>query len=49
MALGLPVRVVRVAGGKPLATQETGARKDGKDTHDPAKVIAFLGKWAPKK
>ena len=49
MALGLPVLVVLDADGKQLTTQETGALEDGKDAHDPAKVIAFLGKWAPKK
>ena len=49
MALGLPVLVVLDADGKQLTTQETGALEDGKDAHDPAKVIAFLSKWAPKK
>ncbi len=49
MALGLPVLVVLDADGKQLTTQETGALEDGKDAHDPAKVLAFLSKWAPKK
>lgn len=44
---GLPVLVVLDADGKLLTTQETGALEDGKDAHDPAKVIAFLKKWAP--
>ena len=47
MAQGLPVLVVLGADGKQLTTQETGALEDGKSAHDPAKVIAFLQKWAP--
>ena len=46
---GLPVLVVLDADGKQLATQETGALEDGKSGHDPAKLTAFLGKWAPKR
>lgn len=46
---GLPVLVVLEADGRPLATQETGALENGKDGHDPKKVLAFLEKWAPKK
>ncbi len=49
MAQGLPVLVVLGANGKQLVTQETGALENGKEGHDPAKVIAFLEKWAPKK
>ena len=49
MAQGLPVLVVLDGDGKQLTTQETGALEDGKSAHDPAKVIAFLQKWAPKK
>ncbi len=49
MAQGLPVLVVLDAEGKQLTTQETGALEDGKDAHDPAKVVAFLEKWAPKR
>ena len=45
MAQGLPVLVVFDAAGKPLVTQETGALENGK-AHDPAKVRAFLEKWA---
>ncbi len=45
---GLPVLVVLDAGGRQLLTQESGALEDGKDGHDPAKIIAFLQKWAPK-
>jgi thiol:disulfide interchange protein len=48
-ALGLPVLVVLDADGKQLTTQETGALEDGKEAHDPAKIIAFLEKWAPRK
>jgi thiol:disulfide interchange protein len=48
MAQGLPVLVVLDADGKQLTTQETGALEDGKSAHDPAKVIAFLQRWAPK-
>ena len=47
MAQGLPVLVVLDADGRQLTTQETGALEDGKSAHDPAKVIAFLQKWAP--
>jgi thiol:disulfide interchange protein len=49
MAQGLPVLVVLDADGKQLTTQETGALEDGKAAHDPAKVIAFLRRWAPKR
>jgi thioredoxin-related protein len=45
---GLPVLVVLDAEGKVLTTQETGALEDG-NGHDPAKVVAFLQKWAPAK
>ncbi len=44
---GLPVLLVLDADGHLLVTQETGALEDGKDAHDPAKVAAFLAKWAP--
>ena len=47
MAQGLPVLVVLDAGGKQLTTQESGALEDGKEAHDPAKIIAFLRQWAP--
>jgi thioredoxin-related protein len=46
---GLPVLVVLDSRGKQLTTQETGALEDGKEAHDPAKVLAFLTQWAPKK
>ncbi len=49
MAQGLPVLVVLDADGKQLTTQETGALEDGKAAHDPAKVVAFLRQWAPKR
>lgn len=49
MKEGLPVLVVLDAAGKQLTTQETGALEDGKDAHDPQKVIAFLERWAPKR
>lgn len=49
MEQGLPVLVVLDADGKQLTTQETGALEDGKSAHDPAKVIAFLRQWAPKR
>lgn len=48
MQHGLPVLVVLDADGKQLTTQETGALEDGKSAHDPAKIIAFLERWAPK-
>jgi len=46
---GLPVLVVLDADGRPLVTQETGAleKGDGTVAHDPAKVLAFLARWAP--
>jgi thiol:disulfide interchange protein len=49
MAQGLPVLVVLDAEGRQLTTQETSALEDGKEAHDPAKIIAFLQRWAPKK
>lgn len=45
---GLPVIVLLDADGKPLTTQDTGKLEEG-DHHDPAKVLAFLNQWAPKK
>ena len=42
---GLPVLVVFSADGKPLVTQPTGALETSSG-HDPAKVRAFLEKWA---
>ena len=47
VAQGLPVLVVFDADGRPLVTQETGALEAGK-AHDPAKVRAFLEKWAQR-
>ena len=45
---GLPVIVVLDADGKALVTQDTGKLEEG-DHHDPAKVLAFLNQWAPRK
>lgn len=45
---GLPVIVVLDPEGKPLWTQDTGKLEEG-DHHDPAKVLAFLKQWGPKK
>lgn len=45
---GLPVIVLLGADGKPLTTQDTGKLEEG-DHHDPAKVLAFLNQWAPRK
>lgn len=45
---GLPVIVVLDAEGKVLTTQDTGKLEEG-DHHDPAKVMAFLEAWVPKK
>ena len=45
---GLPVLVVLDAGGKALTTQDTGKLEEG-DHHDPAKVLAFLNEWSPRK
>jgi thiol:disulfide interchange protein len=42
---GLPVLVVLDPDGGVLVTQETGALESG-ENHDPAKVLAFLAKWA---
>ncbi|MDP9292115.1 MAG: thioredoxin family protein [Verrucomicrobiota bacterium] len=42
---GIPVLVVLDAEGKPLTTQDSGELEQG-DHHDPAKVLAFLKKWA---
>ena len=44
---GLPVLLVLDADGRLLVTQETGALEDGKDGHDPQKILAFLRRWAP--
>lgn len=44
---GLPVLVVLDAAGNLLTTQETGALENG-PAHDPAKVLAFLQRWAPE-
>ncbi|HTJ00201.1 MAG TPA: thioredoxin family protein [Dongiaceae bacterium] len=45
--LGLPALVVLDATGKQLATQDSGKLEEG-DHHSPAKVLAFLKKWAPQ-
>lgn len=45
---GLPVIVILDPDGKPLTTQDTGKLEEG-NHHDPAKVLAFLKEWAPKK
>jgi thiol:disulfide interchange protein len=42
---GLPVLLVLDEAGHLLTTQETGALEDGKDAHDPEKIIAFLRRW----
>jgi thiol:disulfide interchange protein len=46
---GLPVLVVLDETGRSLVTQETGAWEEGgpAEAHDPAKVLAFLRRWAP--
>jgi thioredoxin-related protein len=46
--LGLPVLVVLDADGKQLTTKNSGELEEG-DHHSPAKVLAFLDKWSPKK
>jgi thiol:disulfide interchange protein len=45
--LGLPVLVVLDSDGKRLTTQNTGDLEE-EDGHNPAKVLAFLEKWAPQ-
>ena len=45
---GLPGLVILDAEGKTLVTQDTGKLEAG-DHHDPAKVLAFLTRWAPRK
>ncbi|WP_309707790.1 thioredoxin family protein [Armatimonas sp.] len=45
---GLPVIVVLDPTGKQLTTQDTGKLEEG-DHHDPAKVLAFLKQWTPKR
>ena len=47
MQHGLPVIVILDADGKALVTQDTGKLEEG-DHHDPAKVLAFLTRWAGK-
>ncbi len=46
---GLPVLLVLDEDGRLLTTQETGALEDEGKAHDPAKVLAFLKTWAPKR
>jgi thiol:disulfide interchange protein len=46
--LGLPVLVVLDADGKQLTTKNSGELEEG-NHHSPAKVLAFLDKWSPKK
>jgi thiol:disulfide interchange protein len=46
--LGLPVLVVLDADGKQLTTKDSGELEEG-NHHSPAKVLAFLDKWSPKK
>ncbi len=45
---GLPAIVILDSAGKQLTTKDTGELEDG-DHHNPAKVLAFLNQWAPKK
>lgn len=45
---GLPVLVVLAADGRQLTTQETGALEEGSG-HSPAKILAFLARWAPRR
>jgi thiol-disulfide isomerase/thioredoxin len=46
--LGLPALVVLDTEGRQLVTQNTGELEEG-DHHNPAKVMAFLERWAPKR
>ena len=48
MQHGLPVLVVLDPTGRQLTTQETGSLEEG-GGHSPAKVLAFLREWAPKR
>lgn len=45
---GLPALVVLDPTGKLLKTEDSGELEDGKDGHDPAKVVTFLETWKPK-
>lgn len=45
---GLPVIVILDNEGKQLTTKNTAELEKGRN-HDPAKVLAFLKEWAPKK
>jgi thiol:disulfide interchange protein len=45
---GLPVLVILDADGKQLTTKDSGELEEG-NHHSPAKVLAFLDKWSPKK
>jgi len=45
---GLPVIVILDSAGKPLTTKNTAELEEG-NHHNPAKVLAFLKEWAPKK
>lgn len=45
---GLPVIVVLDSHGKQLTTKDSGELEEG-DHHSPAKVLAFLEKWSPRR
>lgn len=47
-ALGLPCIAILDPTGKHLTTKNTAELEEG-DHHSPAKVLAFLKEWAPKK
>lgn len=46
--LGLPCIVILDSQGQHLITKNTGELEEG-DHHSPAKVLAFLNQWSPKK
>src|SRR3954452_2694742 len=48
MRFGLPAIVILDAEGKQLTTKDSGELEEG-DHHAPAKVLAFLSDWTPKK
>ncbi|HEY4300233.1 MAG TPA: thioredoxin family protein [Candidatus Didemnitutus sp.] len=46
---GLPVLIVLEKDGRPLITEDTSKLENGKDGHDPKKILAFFATWAPRK
>jgi thiol:disulfide interchange protein len=46
---GLPVLVILEKDGRPLTTVDSAKLENGKDGHDPKKILACLTEWTAKK